>query len=149
MLCTHTLMAVALCVPPLRANSSLVPPGRKPRASPLWKPVLQVGTIRIVPPKVHSRSELKYRRSSSRGSAKKWLTASALSCSLEVHWLRRNVRETMPKCHRPELAWGVLPLFPSSLPCHPPHHLDHSSISDFVNEEEVLVIGLKGFSCHP
>lgn len=92
-----------------------------------------MGAIGIVPPEVHSWSELIYQRSSSRVSAKKWLTTSALSCSLEVHWLKRNIRQAMPKCHWPKLAWAVLPLFLSfpSLPWHSPHPLDHSSISAF------------------
>lgn len=88
-------------------------------------------TIGIVPPEVHSWSELKYQCSSSRASAKKWLTTSAPSCSLEAHWLKRNIGETMPKCHWPELAWAVLPLFLSFPALASPHPLDHSSIPAF------------------
>lgn len=99
--------------PPGVASSSLVSPGRGVKSCCAMETSVVSGAIKMVPPKVHAWSELKYQCSSSRVSAKKWLTVSALSCSLQVHWLKRNVRETMPKCHQPELAWAVLHLFPS------------------------------------
>lgn len=86
-----------------------------------------VGTIRIITRKAHSWSEQKHLVA----LPKKWLIASALSYSLEAHWLQKDVRETLPKCHWPGLARAVFIFFPSCPALQPPKSLDNSSISAF------------------